>query len=865
MSDSVEVAIQQAAASASATGLTTPIVIKEDRSIVVPTALQQVAVQCDNEANVLHFECPRNWADIDLAAAVLYINVVKPDKSIVAFTCTNIASSENTVTFDWVITGHITEVAGKLSFLVCARDPSDPGDGYRWHSNLCNSLSVAPGIVCTVPSDTPDPPHIPLYGTDTTLTEPGVPADAMAVGDALNRLSEEKVSLPKDASGTVNNGTNGQILQTNGDGSTEWVDKPKGGSALTVTNTASVGQTVKITAVDENGKPTAWEAVDMPISFKPAGKSYLTFSSSSSFTLAVNDATKHWDGTLEYFSSDKTWTVWDGTTTLSAIADDGEYVLYLRGTGNTVITGNNENYRWVLTGTDIKCIGNIENLLDYATVASGAHPTMATYCYRYMFYGCTSLTNAPDLPATKLANYCYSSMFQGCASLAQTPALPATTLVDFCYTNMFYGCAGLTQAPALPATALAINCYQAMFHGCTSLTQAPALPATTLANWCYNSMFYGCTSLTNAPSLPATTLANWCYRSMFQDCTGLTQAPALPATTLASTCYQRMFYGCTSLTQVPALPAMTLTEYCYRGMFQGCTSLKLSSTQTGEYTQEYRIPSSGDGVAAKDALADMFTSTGGTFTGTPAINMTYYLSSDNMIVRETEIDTLNGYVDSMIDVAIAEHTSNPLNITGATVGQIVKIKAVDETGKPTAWEAVDMPSGGGEKAWKYEKYVEFSEETAGFEFTTYDDKTPFDFTEVEISAALKNAATESAWGDVTVISDGLVDAGGKNEKIGGNDSSVSIHTSSGKWYFCYLRGHIDAKNKSIEAMICVDTNILYVNAPFVLKKNLVFQKPNFCYGVNAEQNHWNTPPTKFTTIKSGMTIGAGSSILIRGR
>ena len=191
MSDSVEAAIRRAAASASATGLTTPIVIKEDRSIVVPTAMQQIAVQCDNEANVLHFECPRNWADIDLAAAVLYINVVKPDKSIAAFTCTNVASSENTVTFDWVITGHITEVAGKLSFLVCARDPSDPGDGYRWHSNLCNSLSVAPGIVCTVPSDTPDPPHIPLYGTDTTLTEPGVPADAAAVGARLSTLSDE--------------------------------------------------------------------------------------------------------------------------------------------------------------------------------------------------------------------------------------------------------------------------------------------------------------------------------------------------------------------------------------------------------------------------------------------------------------------------------------------------------------------------------------------------------------------------------------------------------------------------------------------------------------------------------------------------
>ena len=422
---------------------------------------------------------------------------------------------------------------------------------------------------------------------------------------------------------------------------------------------------------------TAWNAkADAP--FKPAGKSYLTFSSPNSFTLAVGDATKHWDGTLEYFSADKTWTVWDGTTTLSSVNNDGEHVLYLRGTGNTVITGDNTNYKWVFTGSDISCIGNIENLLDYATVESGAHPTMATNCYRYMFRDCTSLTQAPILPATTLATNCYQLMFYGCTSLTQAPFLPATTLADFCYQGMFRGCIALTHAPVLPVTTLAPYCYNSMFYGCTSLTQAPVLPATTLADYCYLGMFSGCTALTQAPVLPATTLALYCYHSMFQDCTSLTQAPALPATTLASSCYrymfknctsltqapelpattlktncyQHMFSDCTSLTQAPALPATTLENYCYHSMFLGCTSLKLSSTKTDEYTQEYRIPTAGTGTTATNALTDMFTSTGGTFTGTPEVNTTYYLSSDNMVVRETEVATLNGYVGSMIDAAI---------------------------------------------------------------------------------------------------------------------------------------------------------------------------------------------------------------------
>ena len=388
----------------------------------------------------------------------------------------------------------------------------------------------------------------------------------------------------------------------------------------------------------------------------------LTFSSPSSFTLAVQGATKNWNGTLEYFASDKTWTTWDGTTTLSSVNNDGEYVLYLRGIGNTAITGFmaliGRGGNWVLTGTDIKCIGNIENLLDYETVESGAHPTMTDYCYVFMFKGCAGLTQAPTLPATTLAvacyqgmfqdctgltqapalpaptltDNCYVSMFQGCTSLTQAPILPATTLINSCYQYMFKGCTSLTQTPALPVTTLAEDCYQGMFQDCTGLTQAPALPATTLASFCYRYMFYGCTSLTQAPALSATTLADRCYESMFMNCTALTKAPALPATTLAKSCYGSMFNGCTSLTQIPALPATTLTDNCYVNMFQDCINIKLSSTQTGEYTQEYRIPSSGTGTTATDPFNAMFISTGRTFTGNPEINTTYYLSNTNTIV-----------------------------------------------------------------------------------------------------------------------------------------------------------------------------------------------------------------------------------------
>jgi len=170
-------------------------------------------------------------------------------------------------------------------------------------------------------------------------------------------------------------------------------------------------------------------------------------------------------------------------------------------------------------------------------------------------------------------------------------------------------------------------CYYFMFKNCTALTTIPALPATTLVANCYNSMFGGCTSLTNAPALPATTLADYCYQNMFYNCTSLTVAPALPATKLAINCYSNMFRNCIALTAIPALPATTLATSCYRYMFYGCTKIKLSTTQTGAYQTAYRIPRSGNGTTGTNSLNSMFTSTGGTFTGTPSINTKYYTSN----------------------------------------------------------------------------------------------------------------------------------------------------------------------------------------------------------------------------------------------
>ena len=70
------------------------------------------------------------------------------------------------------------------------------------------------------------------------------------------------------------------------------------------------------------------------------------------------------------------------------------------------------------------------------------------------------------------------------------------------------------------------------------------------------------------------------------------------------------------------------------------------------------------------------------------------LTKKNYVNGKTVItaENLNDIQDAVIDLESKGGVG--MGITGATPGQIAKITAVDAQGKPTAWEPVNMPSGG---------------------------------------------------------------------------------------------------------------------------------------------------------------------------
>jgi hypothetical protein len=118
-----------------------------------------------------------------------------------------------------------------------------------------------------------------------------------------------------------------------------------------------------------------------------------------------------------------------------------------------------------------------------------------------------------------------------------------------------------------------------------------------------------------------------------------------------------------------------------------------------------------------------------------------------------------------------------LGVTGATVGQIAKISAVDENGKPTKWEPVDMPSGGGGgSSWTVHTSTTIPEDVAYVQL----DGLPEDWRELcilieEGSKPVYRKTADDSEQDYNVMA-------GKAESYNVDSSSFYIYSAKGrKW------------------------------------------------------------------------------------
>ena len=136
------------------------IVINSDRSVTIPDELKNVAVQYDHNVETVTFDCPRYWDGNDLSEMIVSINFVRSDKYEYTYVCKNVTvdnDDPNIMHFDWTISRDVTEVSGKLTFIVCVKKSHvDGATSQVWHSQKCDTFTILPGLECDqviIPSD----------------------------------------------------------------------------------------------------------------------------------------------------------------------------------------------------------------------------------------------------------------------------------------------------------------------------------------------------------------------------------------------------------------------------------------------------------------------------------------------------------------------------------------------------------------------------------------------------------------------------------------------------------------------------------------------------------------------------------------
>ena len=160
-------------------------------------------------------------------------------------------------------------------------------------------------------------------------------------------------------------------------------------------------------------------------------KDYLKFKAVENSTIGYQKSDSLTDINIYYKLNNTGWLEWDGSDIVLNVNDE----IMVKNTSN-VLSNPTSRFYFRMSGK-IEASGSIMSLINFSELTPN--------CFTNLFYDCSALTKAPDLPATELVEGCYSNMFKNCSELIKAPDLPATTLATYCYSFMFSGCSKLTS------------------------------------------------------------------------------------------------------------------------------------------------------------------------------------------------------------------------------------------------------------------------------------------------------------------------------------------------------------------------------------------------------------------------------------
>ena len=187
----------------------------ETRIISVPAEYKELGVESDEKVTRVKFQCPKIVGDnIDLTEYNLYINYRNAGNKLNSYLVEDVTVTGDTINFSWLLSRHVTESPGTINYIVCAKKSDDTGVINEWNTKVATGI-VGIGLEATEEIEEQNIDAIEQIlrsivelenkvggggsggssiAIDDTLTQSGQAADAKAVGDRLDLLSEEIVT-----------------------------------------------------------------------------------------------------------------------------------------------------------------------------------------------------------------------------------------------------------------------------------------------------------------------------------------------------------------------------------------------------------------------------------------------------------------------------------------------------------------------------------------------------------------------------------------------------------------------------------------------------------------------------------------------
>lgn len=128
------------------------------RTITIPSGLQTVGVESDEDVRRLNFQMPKQYGEVDLSEFNIRINFMNANNSGDVYAVTDKQVTGDNITFSWLVGRNALAYRGSIRFIVCLKKADAEGVVQQEFNTTIAQLTVLEGLETTeaVVAENPD-------------------------------------------------------------------------------------------------------------------------------------------------------------------------------------------------------------------------------------------------------------------------------------------------------------------------------------------------------------------------------------------------------------------------------------------------------------------------------------------------------------------------------------------------------------------------------------------------------------------------------------------------------------------------------------------------------------------------------------